>query len=835
MNKLHTPNMPHRYLLFLLLLSLPIHAQTRLDPAFQPVEVYAPAQLNRALELVSGARVCWGTIERAEGRPVRQLVRYKPTGVPDTVFNNNIQAQTWNVVRFAAAPGDKLVLDVFDPAQRRVLRLNADGTQDSGFTPLVLTGNEYSAALLVQADGKVLVGGFLLQGGNLRRLNADGTPDASFQAAGLAGGVVDLLALDNSGRILVAGTFTTVQGVARPQLARLLTTGALDPSFAPALPAAARLFTLAVQPDNAVLVASPRTPLMGTHDFIRFTASGAADPTFLPQPEATPLATAYPNVEVQPDGRVLVATGISGQGFSYVARLLSTGARDASFAVADFGDLNLSPYSLQLLSSGQVLVAGVPRHFSASTDLPTGVAVLSSTGAYVSAFNPALRQTGSVLALELQPDGRLLIAGSFCEINNQPARNLARLEANGALDQQFTASSTLTGGPGEYATSLALQADGKVVVGGGFGVAGGLPRQALARFLPTGQPDAAYAPPMQTTPYAYSIIQRLALQPDGQVLAAGNVALTGNRFRSFSRFEPVTGGLDPAFQPVTSGAPGAVLVQPNGAIVVVGTTPTPSGAATVAQLLPSGALDPSFAPVLPPSGFSFTSGLARYPDGRLLVYGYGSTSVAPLQRLLPNGQPDPSPVVGNALRGSITCLTIQPNERLLAGGLFETGSGPNAYEQLARLQPDGSLDPTLDRTLGPAVRSYITGYTTSLQVIRVQPNGALLLGGSFLQVGGQVRRCVARLLGGNVLGDKSQATQSLNLQVWPVPVRDVLHLTLSSSARRAQLLDPVGRVVRSQEHPPREATFSTAGLPAGTYLLRVDSDAGPLMRRVVVE
>ena len=105
-------------------------------------------------------------------------------------------------------------------------RLNADGTLDSGFNP---GANSYVHSLAVQADGKILVGGyFTTLGGQARnylgRLNADGTLDSEFNDLG-ANGSVDSLAVQADGSILAGGVLTTIGGQTRNHIARLNNTG----------------------------------------------------------------------------------------------------------------------------------------------------------------------------------------------------------------------------------------------------------------------------------------------------------------------------------------------------------------------------------------------------------------------------------------------------------------------------------------------------------------------------------------------------------------------------------------------------------------------------------
>ena len=122
-------------------------------------------------------------------------------------------------------------------------RLNADGSLDTSFDP---GANGAVYALAVQADGKILVGGYFttLGGGGtgtttrnyIGRLNADGSLDTSFDPG--ANGAVYALAVQADGKILVGGDFTTLGGggtgtTTRNHIGRLNADGSLDTSFDP--------------------------------------------------------------------------------------------------------------------------------------------------------------------------------------------------------------------------------------------------------------------------------------------------------------------------------------------------------------------------------------------------------------------------------------------------------------------------------------------------------------------------------------------------------------------------------------------------------------------------
>jgi uncharacterized delta-60 repeat protein len=144
------------------------------------------------------------------------------------------------------------------------------GSLDATFAPTGTGLNSQVYATTVQADGKVLVGGlFTFYNGTARnriaRLNADGTLDASFVVGTGLDNSVLAIAVQADGKVLVGGFFTNYNGTVRNRIARLNADGTLDVSFAPTgTGLSSNVFAIAVQPDRKVLVGGAFTDYNGT-------------------------------------------------------------------------------------------------------------------------------------------------------------------------------------------------------------------------------------------------------------------------------------------------------------------------------------------------------------------------------------------------------------------------------------------------------------------------------------------------------------------------------------------------------------------------------------------
>ncbi|CAN5423536.1 hypothetical protein BH10ACI3_BH10ACI3_10780 [soil metagenome] len=357
------------------------------------------------------------------------------------VITNNINAQT---------------LDAFNPV--------ANGNIND-FLPL--------------PDGKILVGGtFSTIAGqskrNIARLNADGTFDATFTTeVDITGQVFQFIAQPD-GKILIAGGFATVNGVSRNRVARLNADGSLDTGFNVGFTPPVGVGRIALQPDGKVLI--PATFGGSINQVLRRNADGSADATFV----APAFSSSPNNLILQPDSKI-IATGafltIDGVSFKFIARLNSNGSLDSSFTSPNPDQTNISwltlaPDGKMYVSGPFTTVGGLPRPY---------LARLNSDGTVDTSFqNPAAGPTvRSAFKSFLQSDGKLVIVGSFDTIGGVARRGLARINTDGTLDTTFR---NVPSGPGTPAIeSLRRQPDGKILVGGSFTTVDGVARGQIAR------------------------------------------------------------------------------------------------------------------------------------------------------------------------------------------------------------------------------------------------------------------------------------------------------------------------------------------------------------------
>lgn len=352
-------------------------------------------------------------------------------------------------------------------------------------------------------------------------------PAASAQTAGaldpslvdpLIGGDVTSIAPMADGRIVVAGIFTALGSTTQWRVARIAINGTPDADFAnPNVDNTVN--AAALQPDGKVVIVGTFSSVGGTgvNGVARLTAYGARDAGFA-NPGALGGANLLRAVAVQPDGKILIAgnfTSVGASPRSRIARLNADGTLDSGFG--DAGVANFEVRAIALQPDGKIIIGG--DFTTVGSTAMSGVARLNADGTLDTSFaNPGITLTSSlpvVNALALRADGKIVIGGQFSHVGGSPYAGAARLNADGTRDATF-ANPQIAGG-GTAVNALAVQADGKVIIGGNFATVGGQTYGRVARLNADGTPDTGFE-----NPTANSFASSIALQPDGKALIGGN-------------------------------------------------------------------------------------------------------------------------------------------------------------------------------------------------------------------------------------------------------------------------------------------------------------------------
>lgn len=327
----------------------------------------------------------------------------------------------------------------------------------------------------------------------------------------------------------------------------------------------------------------------------------------------------------------------------------------------------------------------------------------------------------------VQSDGKIVVVG-FVVVSNGSAFALARYTANGILDATFGTDGLVTTDliPGlkDEANAVALQADGKIVAVGVAGIGDNVDSDfALVRYNADGSLDSSFGSGgIVTTDFTGTSedATNLAIQPDGKIIAVGFTRGFKSTDFALARYNG-DGSLDTTFGSgglITSTfaegtvGPNAVVLQPDGKIIVCGGVFTPGLDFALARYRSNGTLDTTFG-----TGGLVTSHItakdvftdvALLPDGRIIAAGVADRDVATrwdfvLARYHNDGAPDTSFGSGGMVITDFAggfdfahSVVIQNDGKIVTGGRVRVNPEDiNDYDfGLARYNSDGTLDTT---------------------------------------------------------------------------------------------------------------------------------------------
>ncbi|MGO8986593.1 MAG: hypothetical protein ACLQFM_17560 [Terriglobales bacterium] len=373
-----------------------------------------------------------------------------------------------------------------------------------------------------------------------------GQLDSTFATGGIfsdgtiGGGFATTVALQSNGQIVVGGQVGTQNGD-EGGVIRLNTNGALDTTFGtkgvvtiPFADVEGVVTGMAIQPDGRILVVG--TGLPGFGSIVRLNTNGSIDTTFGTNGAVS--LTITPGVlALQPNGEILVTGLLPGTTFSVTPLMQlyqSNGQLDTTFGTGGSAPLVgvVAPSAIALQPNGQIVIStsafvtGAPGsvvRYNADGSLDTTFGILGEAST-----------TEGTAAVALQANGSILLVGSTTSqlslSGNSTGFGVARLSSKGRVDPSFgTHGGAITAFPDANtsgATSLVIQPNGEIVVGGAAGNTTDYGTKvtqsfALARYLSTGKLDTTFGTGGLVTTGAGFSIGALALQSDGKILAVG--------------------------------------------------------------------------------------------------------------------------------------------------------------------------------------------------------------------------------------------------------------------------------------------------------------------------
>ena len=486
-------------------------------------------QLQQLLALPDGKLMVLTTSGGVEGYTDKRLVRLNQDGSIDLTFNPNFPNSQINYKHLALHTDGKLLVAYQDVNSAKIVRLNLDGSLDTTFT--FPSNVDIYSKFIVLPNGKIVFDSYDQEAGirNIRQINSNGTLDSNYAAGtGFSLNIFQsstgsFIALPDN-KVLVGSLFSSYNGIPVLNLMKLNTNGTVDTSFnfnvvSENVPTP-QVNDLALDANGNVVIAFNSYVVQGSFEInygsvVRINANGAIDNSFLPQLTGKPSnVTILPNQDIIVQSQSVEAPGDIHL-FDGLIKFNPTGSHDNMFNNAAGFSGAVSSFAIQ--QNNKIIIGGSFQYYNGVAK--RYLARLNSNGSVDESFVPEIIIVSPVGRITLQPDGKVIMTGLFKKTAEGPNLRLIRLNIDGTLDESFSPPVPSSGGIGV----VTVLPSGKILVGGYFFFQHqGRSYSSMMRLNSNGSIDTSFFDQTDNSVGFNSSVAAITLQPDGKILVGGS-------------------------------------------------------------------------------------------------------------------------------------------------------------------------------------------------------------------------------------------------------------------------------------------------------------------------
>ncbi|WP_055094538.1 T9SS sorting signal type C domain-containing protein [Flavobacterium aquidurense] len=547
---------------------------------------------------------------------------------------------------------------------------------------------------------------------------------------------VRTLSLQSDNKLIVGGDYLNINGIPASYLCRLKPAGVIDNDFDTGTGLNGKVYDSYIQTDGKIIAAGSFTAYNGNSSgrIIRLNEDGSQDFTFNTSTGATNgiIYKACP----QPDGKIIIVgsfTKYNNVTVNRIARLLQNGTLDTSFSTGSGAALNIT--NVEILQDTKVLISG---NFTSLNGVALNrIARLFSDGTIDTDFNSGSGFNDDVNAMALQPDGKIVLGGKFTDYNANVSNRIIRLNADGTIDDSFLAGSGLNT---DVIQVIKTDRYGNIMVGGSFkGSYNGTEVNRIFFLNSNGSIKLNFD--IGSGPGSASVLA-LANGTDGSWYFGGSFSVFDGQNQGRLAKVNEEGEHDTAYLAAGIGFDNAVqkvLSLQDKKTMVFGnfTKFNGSTASRIIRLLEDGLSDDAFNTRQSAANNGVKTAVLQ-SDGKIIIAGnftkYNEAISNRIVRIFPNGAIDNTFNIGSGFKSQVYALAMQ-DQKIIAAGNFTSFNDVPA-PRIVRLLGDGSRDTGFDPSLGA---------DAIIETILVQPDGKILVAGRFNTFNGQSFSRLVRL------------------------------------------------------------------------------------------
>ena len=442
---------------------------------------------------------------------------------------------------------------------------------------------------------------------------------------------------------------------------------------------------------------------------------------------------------VQPDGKTLLLgnfVNYNDYQSTRVMRITPEGDIDSTFNTGTTFSWGNIPSDIVLQNDGKIIIVGDFDYFNGNTS--SNIIRLNTDGSIDQTFDVGSGTNGKINSVVIQPDGKIIIVGEFSSYDGYFKNNMARIHPDGQIDNSFNIGSGPSGGI-LFLSEIVLQLDGKMIVSGGFTIFNGVSKNRLVRLNSDGSLDNSFNVGLGTSSSASTI----TIQPDGKILIGGNF----DSFNSYTASKICRLNSDGSYDPTFNIGTGFdsyindIQLDFSGNILVAGNFLQFNGinVGRFVRLTHLGSVDNTFG-----GGFdNVTNSITVLSDNKILVSGVhlefsGNTSNF-ITKFSPDGTIDTLFNKKSGINGRVYGSIQQTNGKVIVYGSFKSYNN-SLVNNIVRINVNGNVD-----------LSFLAKSDNIIQTIVEDQTGKILVGGNFNNFNDQPKNGLVRLTSEGVL------------------------------------------------------------------------------------
>ncbi|MET0759926.1 MAG: T9SS type A sorting domain-containing protein [Flavobacterium sp.] len=638
---------------------------------------------------VDGKIIVVGNFTTFNGQNVDNVIRLNVDGSIDTSFNLGGTGYSGQGIKSVDIQSNGKIILLKDVSSAlyngvvtgAIFRLNTNGSIDNTFTTS-FTASEYISSSSILQNDKLLVRIIVDMDVTIKLLNINGSIDVNFSSITVSNpGLLYDVKLLNDGKILIAGNFTTLNGVAKNGIAKINPDGTIDNSFIASAArngGGSRVSSIAVQSDNKIVLCGNFNfyNLVSKNGIVRINSDGSIDNTFSLGSGFTYITEYNYFTFILNNDKMDILGSFNfynGNVVDGYMRLNNDGTIDTSINNTTKG-LNGGVSQIALQSDGKILLYGGFCSYNGAKRYQ--LLRLNTNGELDSTFDfggeiglENFINNSNIYSIASDFNNKIILAGSTIFFNNQQINQIIKLNANGSKDNNF---STGTGFGMASIYKIATQTDNKILVYGGFTTYQGqsVSEKNFMRLTAGGGNDVTFNNNLNNAiPFGEAVVG-FELLSTGKILVLSDLN-NNNRLRRINS----DGTIDNTFNLIQFSGERLYLKSFLDGSFFVGKTV--NNHEVLEKYNSSGVLDTSFS-MLPLSvAFSFITDYAIQLDGKVILSMLLNGSQHIFKRLNSNGSDDTSFMFSSTDSTNTNSLKVklQNDGKIILSGYFKKYNG----------------------------------------------------------------------------------------------------------------------------------------------------------------